>query len=222
MPPPRRFSSSSSTSQNGGGGGTSSGGPAKKRKVELDPIDHSLDLQPPPPPPMDDTLDSFALEFGDIEEELGTTEGPVINHTERTDNDDNNDKQDIPKKRDATAEAPQPVMEEPPSPLSPRVEPRLTVEEILRTYSKSRLDRIRKLAIRDAWTEYKEETERVVMQLPAEITDNFGQVGYGKFGKKWFPMLLICPYDVALENVRNDWYSNFEKVRCCTWLFFLL
>ena len=198
MPRGRRLSSSASDE---------SGGPPKKQKIEtkaaiLDPIDHSLDLEPPPPPfpPPDNNLDSFALEFGDIDDELHTGGDEEQVHEDEVI--DSPIKQDEPDSPVVPVKQPQ-----------PQQQPTLSVKEIMKTYDKRRLERIRRQFIKDAREEYREETERVVQQLPAEITSKFGEVGYAKFGKKWFPVLLICPYDVALESVRVEWYKTFEKVR---------
>jgi len=89
----------------------------------------------------------------------------------------------------------------------------MDIVTIKKKYGKARLERIRKQAIKDALKEYQEETNRVVQQLPIEITSMFGQIGYGRFGKKWFPVLIVSPYDVAFERVRSEWYTTFEKVR---------
>ena len=77
---------------------------------------------------------------------------------------------------------------------------------------KERVLRIQKQAIRDAWRKFREEEQQTVRQLPQEITSQFGQLGFGKYGHRWLPMLAISPYDVDEEWIRGEWHVHWEKV----------
>lgn len=196
--------------------------PDPETAVALDPnaIDHSLDLAPPDDPVAKDPshLDSFSLSL--FEEELNVATDAVMptlvdHHHGDDDNDagghpaeaeagdegaEGNDEDavgriKIPKKKKAKRRSSGQAPQSTPQKIQPAGETAITdIEEIKRIYGTARLERIRRQAIKDAWKEYKEETSRVVKQLPEEITSMFGQIGYGKFGKKWFPLLLICPF----------------------------
>ena len=197
---------------------SSSSPPSKKPRSDGD-LDHpsSLDVVVAPPPPPDDALD-----FGFFEdEELHAAEAVMATH-----GDDNDDDDDSNMALDALQQPPsllpktktkkykrQDSQDSNKNQHSSSTPKRMTVAELKQSYGTQRLARIRKQAIRDAWREYQEESDRVVRQLPVENTRMFGQIGFGKFGKKWFPVLIISPYDVALESVRNEWYGTFEKVR---------
>lgn len=212
--------------------------PPKKRRitepetanaaVALDPnaIDHSLDLVPPDAAGRDPShLDSFSLSL--FEDELNVATEAVLDDHPGDDNEEEADvhkdepqqqeehshetttrkkKKQAKRRHSGQQTATEQTQQQPPV-------RKMDIEEIKQKYGKERLERIRRQAIKDAWKEYREETSRVLQQLPEEITSMFGQIGYGKFGKKWFPLLCISPFDVALESVRTEWYGTFERVR---------
>eukprot|EP00977_Amphora_coffeiformis_P015432 scaffold4510_cov183-Amphora_coffeaeformis.AAC.117 len=86
------------------------------------------------------------------------------------------------------------------------------IDAIKERYGKSRLERVRRQAIKNARKEHDEETNLVVQQLPVENTSVFGEIGFGKYQKRWFPVLIVSPYDVALKSVRSKWYGTFKSV----------
>ena len=88
----------------------------------------------------------------------------------------------------------------------------LDIATIKRNLGPARLERIRKQAIRDAWTAHRDAEQALVQQLPTYITSQFGQLGYGRYGNRWLPILAICPFDVGLEWIREDWHKHFRKV----------
>lgn len=175
----------------------------KKRKVqqegtphEFNALDHNLESVAPGE---SEELDSFPLLF---EDDLGAVTDAIIPTLQQ---------------QDETTAPPEPAKSVKKNKKKDErrksvKQGKQTVEEIKKSYSKKRLEKIRKQAIKDAKEEYEEERNRVLMQLPHEVKDQFGQIGFGKFGKKWYPVLLISPYDVALESVRAEWYVSFEKV----------
>ena len=188
--------------------GSSTGAPPKKRRllldepaetVALDPnaIDHSLDLAPHDDGPTSH-LDSFSLSL--FEDELNVaTEAVIQGTTEHPAEEEEEEEEDMhgkgkKKKKSKQRQSGQQSTAAVAVPEVPPKLPVMDIAEIKQKYGKMRLERIRRQAIKDAWKEYQEETSRVVQQLPEEITSMFGQIGYGKFGKKWFPVLLICPF----------------------------
>lgn len=211
MAPPRRLS------------GSKDHPPPKKRRVTepetvqpavaLDPnaIDHSLDLVPP------SHFDSFSLDL--FEEELNVATDavmpslvdggeaaapPVEAQDDDADADADEDTQESgktkTKKKAKRRHSGQQQEQSTPPKMPPAQQPVMDIEEIKNKYGRKRLERIRRQAIKDAWKEYQEETSRVVQQLPEEITSMFGQIGYGKFGKKYFPVLLICPFGTCARK----------------------
>eukprot|EP00977_Amphora_coffeiformis_P030311 scaffold46132_cov199-Amphora_coffeaeformis.AAC.1 len=225
MPASRRESSKSQGSD---------GPPLKKRKVvdqttisddtiPLDPnaIDHNLDLVAPPPvppavaaiPDHHATLDSFDLFLDDSELHAD----PVIHGDAvpepavpaQDEEDEEEQRKPAAKKKKASRR--NSAQGSVGSGTKESKQPSMNIEAIKKKYGHARLERIRRQAIKDTLKEYQEETNRVVQQLPSEITSMFGQIGFGKFGKKWFPVLIVSPYDVAIEQVRSDWYTTFER-----------
>ena len=69
--------------------------------------------------------------------------------------------------------------------------------------------------------EAKEETRkqfikikaRVLSMTPQHLKDMFGQVCFARFGKAWWLVLVLVPYDVPPGSVRNQWTEQFERVR---------
>jgi hypothetical protein len=56
----------------------------------------------------------------------------------------------------------------------------------------------------------------LLSQLPKPYIDRFGQVGFGKYSKKFYPVMILSPYDVPYgppANIREGWMETFEKVR---------
>lgn len=155
-------------------------------------------------------MDSFDLFLDDelnVEHEMAAAEPPAPKEEEEDERKPAAAKKKTKAKQRGSAQESAVPKDPPPKKSS------MDIEEIKKTYGTARLERIRRQYIRDAWREYNEEKDRVIMQLPEEIVNKFGQMGFGKFGKKWFPVLIVSPFDVALQNVRDDWYTSFEKVR---------
>ena len=183
--------------------------PAAETAIDPNAIDHSLDLAPHDHDVGPTShLDSFSLSL--FEDELNVATEAVIQQeeeggggtTEQQHHGEEQDEEDMhgPNKGKKKKKAKQKQSGQQQSaaaaavPVVPPKLPVMDIAEIKQKYGKMRLERIRRQAIKDAWKEYQEETSRVVQQLPEEITSMFGQIGYGRFGKKWFPVLLICPF----------------------------
>jgi hypothetical protein len=64
--------------------------------------------------------------------------------------------------------------------------------------------------------EFENKAKEVLDQLPASYLDRFGQVGFGKYSKKFYPVMILGPYDVPHGEpafIRESWMETFEKVR---------
>jgi hypothetical protein len=64
--------------------------------------------------------------------------------------------------------------------------------------------------------EFENKKQEVLNQLPASYQDRFGQVGFGKYSKKFYPVMILGPYDVPHGKpafIRENWMETFEKVR---------
>jgi hypothetical protein len=59
----------------------------------------------------------------------------------------------------------------------------------------------------------KKERAGTLALVPENIRDMFGQIGFAKPKRVMFPVLIMNPYDVSDEGVREMWHSAFEKVR---------
>jgi hypothetical protein len=81
-------------------------------------------------------------------------------------------------------------------------------------YSRARLEKLASRAREDLRKEFTLERDRVLTQVPSAIRDMFGQIGFGKFGKKdWFPVVIISPFDTGSVNAYADWDSMYQRVR---------
>lgn len=63
--------------------------------------------------------------------------------------------------------------------------------------------------------EFDREKRSVLDQLPQSYRNRFGEVGFGRFGKKYYPAMILGPYDVpsgAPSFLRETWMGAFEKV----------
>jgi hypothetical protein len=63
---------------------------------------------------------------------------------------------------------------------------------------------------------FEKEKRELLEQLPASYVESFGQVGFGKYSKKFYPVMILGPYDVPHgppAYVRENWMETFEKVR---------
>lgn len=58
----------------------------------------------------------------------------------------------------------------------------------------------------------QDEKETIMSMIPNEYKEKFGTIGFGKWGKKWHPVLIRSPYDVRPGNVQRDWFVMYEKV----------
>jgi hypothetical protein len=62
---------------------------------------------------------------------------------------------------------------------------------------------------------FEQEKRSILDQLPASYLETFGEVGFGKFGAKYFPVMILGPYDVPSgppSNLRDKWTAAFETV----------
>jgi len=65
----------------------------------------------------------------------------------------------------------------------------------------------------DARQEFENKKTEVLASLPAKAKDLFGQVGFAKFGKQTYGVLVLSPFDVPPGQVREGWYEVYDKVR---------
>lgn len=47
---------------------------------------------------------------------------------------------------------------------------------------------------------------------PQYLKEFYGQVCFARFGKAWWPVLVLNPYAVPPGAVRNQWTEMFERV----------
>jgi hypothetical protein len=66
---------------------------------------------------------------------------------------------------------------------------------------------------KDAKKEFEQEREVILAQLPRKVKDMIGEIGFTKWGKINFPVLILSPYDVPPGEVRDMWREAFERVR---------
>lgn len=64
----------------------------------------------------------------------------------------------------------------------------------------------------DAKLELEEKKARILSETPPGYNDLFGQMGFTKYTKGYFPCLVLNPFDVPPGPVRNEWLDLFEKV----------
>jgi hypothetical protein len=64
----------------------------------------------------------------------------------------------------------------------------------------------------DAKIEFDENKKNILDSIPKAYKENFGQIGFGKWAKKWLPVLIRSPYDVGPGTVRRQWFAMYEKV----------
>lgn len=59
------------------------------------------------------------------------------------------------------------------------------------------------------------ETERneILASLPMSYKGMFGQIGFAKFGKIVYGLLVLNPYDVPPGTARFEWLDTYQKVR---------
>lgn len=60
--------------------------------------------------------------------------------------------------------------------------------------------------------ELNEQREQLLNDLPKEYKQKFGAIGFGKWSKRWLPVLIRGPYDVGPGETRQSWMAMYEKV----------
>jgi hypothetical protein len=70
----------------------------------------------------------------------------------------------------------------------------------------------RQEAMTEARQIYQAECQSILQQLPDYVKDKFGDIGYGSFQGKWYPVLLISPFDIATGPARSAWLQSFDEV----------
>jgi hypothetical protein len=61
--------------------------------------------------------------------------------------------------------------------------------------------------------EFEEERDRTLKSIPKSYKSMFGQIGFVKWGKVDYPVLILNPYNISPGPVRNQWLSMYKKVR---------
>ena len=65
----------------------------------------------------------------------------------------------------------------------------------------------------DAKKNFEEERDAYLERCPKSHKDKFGQIGFCKWGGKYyFPILFVNPYHVPENPIRRQWISKLEKV----------
>jgi hypothetical protein len=64
----------------------------------------------------------------------------------------------------------------------------------------------------DTRVQFEQQQKRIIAACPDYIKEMFGKVCFAKFGKAWYPVLVLYPYHVPPGAVRNAWLEMFERV----------
>jgi hypothetical protein len=85
----------------------------------------------------------------------------------------------------------------------------------------SQAQRLRKLqeAREETREQFHKIKAKVLSMTPQHLKDMFGQVCFARFGKAWWLVLVLVPYNVPPGSVRNQWTEQFERVRNIVYLF---
>ena len=54
--------------------------------------------------------------------------------------------------------------------------------------------------------------ENTLKRIDKSITNDFREVGFGKWGKLWLPIIQLNPFDVNPGYVRDEWEKTYQKV----------
>ena len=60
---------------------------------------------------------------------------------------------------------------------------------------------------------FEAERDEILSIIPDEYRDMFGQIGFTKWGKGLIPVVILNPYHLPNNCVRNQWLAMFEKLR---------
>jgi hypothetical protein len=76
--------------------------------------------------------------------------------------------------------------------------------------------KVRDAASQARWLKRKADFENVrdevLDQVPEKVKQRFGQICFSKWGKEMLPVLVLSPYDVPPEAVRDMWFAMYKKV----------
>lgn len=64
----------------------------------------------------------------------------------------------------------------------------------------------------DAKKNFEADRDAVLASLPESFKGSFNQIGFAKWGQKYWPVLVLSPYRIPPGNVRNLWLTKFELV----------
>jgi hypothetical protein len=64
----------------------------------------------------------------------------------------------------------------------------------------------------DAKIEFDKNKKNILDSIPKAYKEKFGQIGFGRWAKKWVPVLIRSPYDVRPGTTRRQWLAMYEKV----------
>lgn len=168
--------------------------PTKRRLSQVETSDEAV---PPPPPDMDfDELD--------LDGELGDLAEPVV------------DDGAAPMETLETAVA-EPPLKKARRSSSTAGKNKTKSKTVVVQYSRARLEKLASKAREEVRKEFNAERDRVLHQVPAAMKDMFGQIGFGKFGKKdWYPVVIISPFDTGSPKAYSDWDNMYQRVRTVT------
>jgi hypothetical protein len=60
--------------------------------------------------------------------------------------------------------------------------------------------------------EFEQTMCKIIESLPKSVADMFGRIVYAKWGKQWFPALVMNPFSVP-PDARRGWIQCYEQVR---------
>lgn len=76
-------------------------------------------------------------------------------------------------------------------------------------------------AMTEARRMYHSSHHNMIQRLPDAIKLKFGDIGYGLFYDRWYPVVLVSPLDMGSNNnnsnnvaARNEWQQSLDEVSC--------
>ena len=66
----------------------------------------------------------------------------------------------------------------------------------------------------DAKGHFDADRDAVLDMLPPFFKTVFNQIGFGRWGTKHFPVLVLSPYSIPPGDVRELWLQKFDIVGC--------
>ena len=59
---------------------------------------------------------------------------------------------------------------------------------------------------------FKSFRDELTADLPVEYKDKWGQMAWGEFSKVYYPILILSPFHVPPNPLRQQWFEKYKKV----------